>query len=89
MCNGPKLTIAFSGAKIYGVLSMIVCPYPQLLSMKSKHNPLFPFSSYPQYWHFLRQIPNCSEEKLFTRQDAGAPRQSEHIRFVGQIPPVL
>jgi hypothetical protein len=45
ICNGPKLTIDFSGAKIYGVFSMIVDPYPQLLSMKSDSNALFSSSS--------------------------------------------
>jgi hypothetical protein len=59
ICSSPKLTIAFSGAKIYRVFSMIVCPYPQLLSMKSKDNPLFSSSSDPQYWHFIHQFTKC------------------------------
>jgi hypothetical protein len=53
ICTNPKLTIAFSGAEIYGVFSMVVYPLPQLLSMKSDANPLFSSSSYPQYWDFL------------------------------------
>jgi hypothetical protein len=35
------------------------------------------------------QIPNPSEEKLFTRQDAATQGQPEHVGFAGQVPPVL
>jgi hypothetical protein len=75
-CGIPKLTIDFSGAKIYGVFPMVVCPYPQLLLMKSDANPLFSSGSYRQYEHFLHQ---STKYPIVPRRSYSRDKMTAHL----------
>jgi hypothetical protein len=87
MCNGPKLTVAFSGITVSVSFSVPIWPFPQLDQIKSKAYPSFPSASYSWYFSLPYQTSHSSNEKLFLRQKVEARRWSWHVLLVRQVSP--